>query len=318
LLIIIFIIKWGRNVRKQKAVIYFFIYSIFGSFFLLLAIIYLLVQLGSLSYLLLNPLLFTAKEQIFIVFCLFIGFAVKIPVWPLSLWLPEAHVEAPTAGSIILAGLLLKIGGYGIIRFLFFFPYGVVYLSPFIHILIILSILYNAIAALVQLDLKRLIAYSSIVHINFALLGLFSITDVGIIGALLIIFTHGIVSAALFFLVGILYKRYGTRSLYDYSGISRVIPLFSIFFFIFNLSNIGFPLTGNFIAELLIFFGIVYQFSSVLFFITGVVIVITSVYSLFLVQRVLFGAFIVIKQTSYSDLTRLEFYVLVILIAMNL
>jgi NADH-quinone oxidoreductase subunit M len=318
LLIVILIIKWGRNIRKQKAVVYFFIYSIFGSFFLLLALIYFLINVGSLSYLTFYRFGLNPEQQIVIVFCLFIGFAVKIPVWPFSLWLPEAHVEAPTAGSIVLAGLLLKIGGYGIARFIFFFPYGVTYLSPFIYTLAILSMAYNSIAALVQTDLKRVIAYSSIVHINFAVIGLFSITDLGIIGALIIMFSHGIVSTALFFLVGVLYKRHGTRSLNDYGGLSSTIPLFSIFFFLFNLSNIGFPLSGNFVSEVLLFFGIIYQFSLVLFLVVIFSSLITLVFTLILLQKILFGTFTAIRQFRHYDLSRLEFYILLLLFLLNL
>jgi NADH-quinone oxidoreductase subunit M len=175
-------------------------------------------------------------------------------MFPFHIWLPEAHVEAPTAGSVILAGLLLKLGGYGYIRIVFpMFPYASYYFFPLVAVFSVVSIIYTSLTTIRQVDLKRIIAYSSVAHMNVVLLGLFSCNIHGLQGAIFLMLAHGIVSAALFFMIGNLYKRHGTRLLYYYGGLVSCMPLFSIYFFIFCLANIGTPITCNFIGELIVF-----------------------------------------------------------------
>lgn len=186
----------------------------------------------------------------------FVSFAVKVPVVPFHIWLPEAHVEAPTIGSVILAGILLKLGVYGLIRFSFvLFPYANTYFTPFVYVISTISIVYSSLTTIRQIDLKRIIAYSSVAHMNFGLLGLFSNTTQGLIGGLFLSLSHGFVASALFLCIGILYDRHHTRLLKYYSGLTLVMPMFSLIFLFFSLSNLGLPGTSSFIGEFLILIG---------------------------------------------------------------
>merc|ERR1711991_115136 len=183
----------------------------------------------------------------------FASFAVKVPMVPVHIWLPEAHVEAPTAGSVILAGVLLKLGTYGIIRFMIpLFPYAMLYFTPLIFTICIISIIYAAATTIRQIDLKKIIAYSSVVHMNFALLGIFTNTSYGIEGSLFFMLGHGIVSSGLFLCIGILYDRYHTRNILYYGGLVQTMPLFSICFLLLTLANLGLPGMVNFVGEFLV------------------------------------------------------------------
>lgn len=242
------------------------------------------------------------------------GFAVKLPTFPVHIWLPEAHVEAPTPGSILLAGVILKLGSYGLLRFFFGSPFQAVSLELVyvIYTLALLGFLYGSLVALNQQDLKKTIAYSSIAHMNFSLLGLFSGHLIGVLGALFLSLGHGLGAAGLFFGIGLLYDRYKSRIVHYYGGLANLMPLFSVSYLLLILTNFGFPGTFNFVGELFLLTGLFSQslFTSI---ISNFGLVLTLVYSLFLYNRVFFGPFKVDRIAYFCDLSRLEFYLMVFL-----
>jgi proton-translocating NADH-quinone oxidoreductase chain M len=291
ILIPFFILIGVSSFRKRRihASYLFFFYTLIGSFLMLFSIfnIYSISGTTSIELLLNNKYSFYRESIIWI--CLFISLAIKVPMFPFHLWLPEAHVEAPTEGSVLLAGLLLKLGTYGFLRFLFpLFPNTTYYYSPIIIFIAILGIFYCSFITLKQIDIKRIIAYSSISHMNICILGLFTFTNIGIAGSIHLMIGHGIVSGGLFFLIGILYNRFHTKIIKYYSGLVYIMPLYSFFFFIFVLGNISFPLTSNFIGELLIIIGLFESLNIYALFFSFIGIFICTLYSIFMYNKLFF------------------------------
>jgi proton-translocating NADH-quinone oxidoreductase chain M len=309
---------WGSRDRKIWAVYMLFFYTICGSLLLLLGILYIYNITGTFNIEYLLNYNFSDKEQYFLWLAFFLSFASKIPVFPLHIWLPEAHVEAPTVGSVLLAGILLKLGVYGFVRFsLPLFPLGSLFFSPFVYSLCVVGVIYTSFAAIRQIDLKRIIAYSSVAHMNLIVIGLFSFNFVGVEGAILQSVSHGFVSSALFFLIGMVYVRYHTRTLYYYGGITQIMPLFSTFFLIFTMANIALPGTSSFVGEFLILLGsFKANFKVTLLVATSVVL--CGSYSLWVFNRISFGNLKHHYMLSYSDLQLREFCILLPLVFFTL
>jgi proton-translocating NADH-quinone oxidoreductase chain M len=301
---------WGSRNRKINASYQLFIYTLFGSIFVFVSIFDILLSKGNLSFDFFLYSYFLEKRQFLIWLLLFIGFSVKVPVVPFHLWLPEAHVEAPTPGSIILAGILLKLGSYAILRFLLgtfsIICYDLIF---FILILTLFSLTQSSIVALCQIDIKKIIAYSSVAHMNYSLIGLFSQNLLGIAGCFIMVFSHAITSSALFLGIGVLYDRYKTRLIFYYGGLATFMPVFSIIYFIFILSNFGFPGTFNFIGEFLLTYGGL-NFSFAIIFLTTFSLILSLIYSLFLYNKLFYGYIKIFFIRFYSDVTRLEFFLL--------
>ena len=298
---------WGSRQRKIHAAYQFFFYTLLGSILMLLGIIIIYFHLGTTDIQILLNSEFSNTRQIILWLAFFASFAVKVPMLPFHIWLPEAHVEAPTAGSVILAGILLKLGTYGIIRFMLpMFPFANIYFTPLVFTMCVIGIIYSSFTTIRQIDLKKIIAYSSVAHMNFALLGLFTNNSLGIEGSLYLMLGHGIVSSALFLCIGVLYDRYHTRNILYYGGLVNVMPVFSIFFFIFTLANIGMPGTINFVGEFLVLIGI-FNFNTIVAILGGTSMVLGAVYSIWLYNRLIFGKVNLQSFILFKDLTRREF-----------
>lgn len=298
---------WGSRERRIKASYFFFIYTLLGSLVMLLGILLILFETGTTNFLTLASYKFSSDRQLLLWLMFFVSFAVKLPIVPFHIWLPEAHVEAPTVGSVILAGVLLKLGVYGLVRFSFvLFPYANIYFTPFVYMISIISILYSSLTTIRQIDLKRIIAYSSVAHMNFGLLGLFSNTIQGISGGLFMSISHGFVASALFLCIGVLYDRHHTRLLKYYSGLTLVMPIFSFIFLFFSLSNLGLPGTSSFVGELLILLGSFSQNWFVSFLGTSGIFF-GSLYSIWLYNRVCFGNLKIQYNSIYIDISKREF-----------
>lgn len=301
---------WGSRQRKVRAVYLFFFYTLCGSIMMLLGILYIFSVFGTLNLDYLATVKFTKLEQIVLWLCFFLSFASKIPMFPFHIWLPEAHVEAPTVGSVLLAGILLKLGVYGFLRFsLTLFPEGSLFFSPMVYLLSIVGVLYASLNAIRQTDLKRIIAYSSIAHMNLVTIGIFSFNIIGIEGAILQSISHGFVSGGLFLLVGVLYDRYHTRFLYYYGGLAHMMPLYAIFFLIFTLANIALPGTGSFVGEFLILAGI-YKTNIIISIVSALGVILCGAYSLWLYNRIIFGNLKINYTLKFNDLNFREFSVL--------
>ena len=308
---------WGGE-RRVYSTFKFFLYTLAGSVFMLLAIIYIFITAGTTDVSYLLDYNFTRNEQIVLWLAFFASFMVKIPMWPFHTWLPDAHVEAPTAGSVILAGVLLKMAGYGFIRFsIGFFPEASELFAPLIFTLSIIAIIVTSLIALVQEDMKKLIAYSSVAHMGFVTLGIFTFTVQGIEGSVIQMISHGIVSAALFLCVGVVYDRLHTREISRYGGLVSKMPMYAFTFMIFILASLGLPGTSGFVGEFLVLLSIfsINTYFAV-FATTGVVLAAT--YSLWLYRRMIFGALIKDDLSEMLDLTRREIIIFVPLITLTI
>lgn len=312
---------WGGKERIYAAV-KFFIYTMFGSLLMLVAIIWLAVYaMGPLGYFTtdLVELYKVAPQipmsiQIWMFLAFAFSFAIKVPLFPLHTWLPDAHVQAPTAGSVILAGVLLKMGTYGLLRFnLPLFPEASILAAPYISVLAIIGIIYGALVAMVQTDVKKLVAYSSVSHLGFVVLGIFAMTQESIQGAVIQMVNHGLSTGALFLLVGIIYERTHTREIADYGGIAKLVPVFSFALMFASLSSVGLPGLNGFIGEFLILLGsfqspILNSWWFTVFAATGVIF--AAIYLLWMYQRVVYGEVTNQKLIGLKDMNGREIFVL--------
>ena len=300
---------WGGE-RRVYATFKFFLFTLAGSVFMLLAIIAIYMETGTTNIIYLLQFDLAPSLQYIFWLAFFASFAVKIPMWPVHTWLPDAHVEAPTAGSVILAGVLLKMAGYGFIRFsLGIFPIASSYFAPFIFTLSIIAIIYASLVALVQTDMKKLIAYSSVAHMGFVTLGIFTFTLQGIEGAIIQMLSHGIISAALFLCVGVVYDRIHTREIDRYGGLVNRMPLYAFAFMIFIMGSIGLPGTSGFVGEFLVLLSIFSVNTYFAVFATSGV-VLAAAYSLWLYRKVIFGSLIKDYLQDILDLSYREIIIL--------
>jgi len=281
---------------------------------MLLALIYIYSKFGTLNFEFLYFANFTIKEQCWLWIAFFLSFSSKIPLFPLHIWLPEAHVEAPTVGSVLLAGILLKLGVFGFLRFnLNLFPDASIFFAPIVYVLSILGIIYASMSSLRQTDMKRIIAYSSVAHMNLITMGIFSFNIIGIEGSIVQSISHGFVSSALFLLIGILYKRYHSRFLFYFSGLTHTMPLFSFFFCFFTMSNIALPGSSSFVGEFLLLLSI-FKNSPFAAILACLGVILCGAYSLWLYNRLCFGNIKITNTFLFKDLDLLECFVLLLLV----
>lgn len=294
---------WGSRQRKIRAAYLFFLYTLLGSLFMLIGVVYIYRLVGSTNYIVLSFIDFSFNDQKWLWLLFFASFAVKVPMLPFHLWLPEAHVEAPTAGSVILAGILLKLGSYGFLRFsLGLFPLASIYYAPIIYSLSLIGVVYTSLTAIRQTDFKRLIAYTSVAHMNLVIIGLFTGTVIGVEAAIIQSLSHGFVSSALFLVIGTLYDRWHSRVISYYGGLVYTMPLFIVIFLFFTLANLGLPGTSSFVGEFLLLTSIFDSNTTVCFF-TATSMILGGAYSLWLFNRVAYGN----VKISGVDLTLREF-----------
>ncbi len=301
---------WGGP-RRVYSAFKFFLFTLLGSVLMLIAIISIYWIAGTTDVVKLLDLRIPQEYQYLLWLAFFSSFAVKMPMWPVHTWLPDAHVEAPTAGSVILAAILLKMAGYGFIRFsLGLFPIASDYFTSLIFTLSIIAIIYTSLVALMQDDMKKLIAYSSVAHMGFVTIGIFSITKQGLEGSIVQMISHGLISAALFLCVGVVYDRFQSRMISSYGGLVNIMPRYAFVFMIFSLAALGLPGTSGFIGEFLILVG-VFQVSAVVAVLASLGIILAAAYMLWLYRRVIFGRLTNINLKNMKDLNKTELYIFV-------
>jgi len=313
---------WGGP-RRVYAAIKFVLFTMFGSLLMLVALLYVYFQYqaysGEYTFDLLKitgmPAL-AFREQLWLFAAFALAFAIKVPLFPFHTWLPDAHVEAPTVGSVILAGVLLKMGTYGFLRIcLPMFPEATVAFLPYICVLAIIAIVYGALVSMVQRDIKSLVAFSSVSHMGFVMLGMFALNTQGLEGSVLQMVNHGISTGALFLIVGMIYERRHTRLIDDYGGLAKVMPVFSTFLMIFTLSSIGLPFTNGFVGEFLILLG-AFKTNPVYGIVAATGVILAACYMLWMYQRVIYGKVTKPENEKLTDLTARERLVLIPLVAL--
>jgi NADH-quinone oxidoreductase subunit M len=303
---------WGGPNRVYAA-FKFFLYTLLGSLLTLVAIIYLYLQSGSFDIATWHQLPLSMNAQIALFFAFFMAFAVKVPMWPVHTWLPDAHVEAPTGGSVVLAAIMLKLGAYGFVRFsLPIAPDASHYLSGFMITLSLIAVVYIGLVALVQTDMKKLVAYSSIAHMGFVTLGFFMFNELAMEGAIVQMISHGFISGAMFLSIGVLYDRMHSRQIADYGGVVNTMPKFAALFVLFSMANCGLPATSGFVGEFLVILGAV-KFNFWIGLLAATALILGAAYSLWMAKRVIFGAITNHHVAELTDLNKREFFILGVL-----